>query len=463
MPASPYPVMAGTVIAAALVTGIKSDLPGDVIGTVTEPVHDTATGSYLLIPQGSRIFGKYNSQVAYGQSRVQVVWNRIILPDTSSLTLDNLAGTDPAVYAGLEDGVDWHWDRIFADAALTTLLGVGAELAAPQNRTGNQVIVAGRNSLQDSVNQVGQEMTRRNLNIQPTLTEQPSALLHVGSFEQRSGAPQVSAPERALLELLSEVGVRQPLPAVPATRPRGVVTLGGEARSGHAADGQRAALGVSIGRWPAGAQAMNQTYLDTARLLTQVAPLVFVDDTFALKGGTAINLFVRDMPRLSVDLDLVFPDHTLPSDEALARINEAVRQAAERLKKRGFQTHAPAAAAGETKLLVRRGSIQVKVEVNFVMRGTVQPVRRASLTPTARDVLMADLDIPVVSLEDVYGGKLVAALDRQYPRDLFDVMQLVAHEGITPGIRRAFVVYLSSSNRPIHEVLFTPLRDIQPF
>lgn len=206
---------------------------------------------------------------------------------------------------------------------------------------------------------------------------------------------------------------------------------------------------------------MNQTYLDSARLLTQVAPLVFVEDTFALKGGTAINLFVRDMPRLSVDLDLVFPDHTLPRDEALARINEVVRQAAERLKKRGFQTYMPAAAAGETKLLVRRGSIQVKVEVNFVMRGTVRPVRRASLTPAARDVLMADLEIPVVSLEDVYGSKLVAALDRQHPRDLFDVMQLFAHEGITPGIRRAFVVYLSSSNRPIHEVLFTSLRDIR--
>jgi type IV secretory pathway VirB10-like protein len=174
MPTSPYQVMAGTAIAAALVTGIKSDLPGDVIGTVTEPVYDTATGRYLLIPQGSRIFGKYNSQVAYGQSRVQVVWNRIILPDTSSLTLDNLAGTDPAGYAGLEDGVDWHWDRIFAGAALTTLLGVGAELAAPENRQGgDRVIVAGRDSLQDSVNQAGQEMTRRNINIQPTLTERP--------------------------------------------------------------------------------------------------------------------------------------------------------------------------------------------------------------------------------------------------------------------------------------------------
>lgn len=206
---------------------------------------------------------------------------------------------------------------------------------------------------------------------------------------------------------------------------------------------------------------MNPAYLETARLLTQVAPLVFADDTFALKGGTAINLFVRDMPRLSVDLDLVFSDHTLPRDAALARINEAVRQASERLKKRGFQTHAPAALAGETKLLVRRGSVQVKIEVNFVMRGTVRPVRRAALTPAARDTLMADLEIPVVSLEDVYGGKLVAALDRQHPRDLFDVMQLFAHEGITPGIRRAFVVYLASSNRPVHEVLFPPLRDIR--
>lgn len=207
---------------------------------------------------------------------------------------------------------------------------------------------------------------------------------------------------------------------------------------------------------------MNQTYLDTARLLTQVAPLVFADGAFALKGGTAINLFIRDMPRLSVDLDLVFPDHSLPRDEALARINEAIRQSAERLKTRGFQTHALATAdAGETKLLVRRAGIEIKVEVNFVMRGTVHPVRSAALTPTARDTLLADLEIPVVSLEDVYGGKLVAAMDRQHPRDLFDVMQLFAHEGITAGIRRAFVVYLASHNRPVHEVLFPTLRNIE--
>ena len=174
MPASPYQVMAGTVIAAALVTGIKSDLPGDVIATVTEPVYDTATGRFLLIPQGSRILGKYNSQVSFGQSRVQMVWNRIILPDTSSLTLDNLVGTDPAGYAGLEDEVDQHWGRIFAGAALTTLLGIGAELAAPENRqNGNRIVIAGRDGLQDSVNQVGQEMTRRNMNIQRTLTARP--------------------------------------------------------------------------------------------------------------------------------------------------------------------------------------------------------------------------------------------------------------------------------------------------
>ena len=174
MPASPYQVMAGTVIAAALVTGIKSDLPGDVIATVTEPVYDTATGRFLLIPQGSRILGRYNSQVSFGQSRVQMVWNRIILPDTSSLTLDNLVGTDPAGYAGLEDDVDRHWGRILAGAALTTLLGVGAELAAPENRqNGNRIVIAGRDSAQDIINQVGQELTRRNMNVQPTLTARP--------------------------------------------------------------------------------------------------------------------------------------------------------------------------------------------------------------------------------------------------------------------------------------------------
>jgi predicted nucleotidyltransferase component of viral defense system len=207
---------------------------------------------------------------------------------------------------------------------------------------------------------------------------------------------------------------------------------------------------------------MNQLYLDSARLLTRVAPVVLVDDTFALKGGSAINLFVRHMPRLSVDLDLVFPNYTLPREQALRHINDAIRQSVERLKKQGFQTHAPATPdSGETKLLVRRGAIEVKIEVNFVLRGTVNPVRTASLTQNERDTLQADIEIPVVSLEDMYGGKLVAAMDRQHPRDLFDVLQLFAHEGITAGIRRAFVVYLASHNRPVHEVLFPSLRDIR--
>ena len=206
---------------------------------------------------------------------------------------------------------------------------------------------------------------------------------------------------------------------------------------------------------------MNQLYLDTARLMTQVAPFVFEESIFALKGGTAINLFLRDMPRLSVDLDLVFIDHRPSRDEALTSINAAIRNARNRLEARGFQVRAGAAEdAGETKLFVRRDKIEVKIEVNYIMRGTVHPVQTASLTPKAKEALLADLELPILSLEDVYGGKLVAAMDRQHPRDLFDVMQLFSHEGITPGIRRSFVVYLVSHNRPIHEVLFPNKKDI---
>jgi type IV secretion system protein VirB10 len=179
-PVSPYLVTAGTVIPAALITGINSDLPGQVIASVTEPVYDTATGRYLLIPQGSKLIGRYDSQVAFGQQRVLLVWMRLILPDASSIALDKLPGVDAAGYAGLEDAVNWHWDKLLSGAALSTLIGVGAELAAPQNRTdGNQVIVAARGSVQDSVNQVGQEITKRNLNVQPTLTIRPGFPVNV--------------------------------------------------------------------------------------------------------------------------------------------------------------------------------------------------------------------------------------------------------------------------------------------
>jgi len=180
LPVSPYQVMAGTVIPAALVTGINSDLPGQVIANVTEAVYDTATGRYLLIPQGSRLMGRYDSQVSFGQRRVLLVWTRLILPDTSSIALDRLPGIDPAGYAGLEDGVDWHWDQILAGAALSTLLGVGAELAAPGNRSDSSpVVVAVRQGVQDTVNQVGQDITKRNMNIQPTLSIRPGFAMRV--------------------------------------------------------------------------------------------------------------------------------------------------------------------------------------------------------------------------------------------------------------------------------------------
>lgn len=174
VPRSPYEVMAGTVIPAALLTGINSDLPGQIIATVTGNVYDTVTGAHLLIPQGSRLLGQYDSQVAAGQRRVLLVWTRIILPDGSSLVLDRLPGVDLAGYAGLEDGVDQHWKQVFTGAVLATLIGVNTELASP-NRSGDSgsIIIATRDSAQDTVNQIGQQLTRRNLNQQPTLTIRP--------------------------------------------------------------------------------------------------------------------------------------------------------------------------------------------------------------------------------------------------------------------------------------------------
>jgi predicted nucleotidyltransferase component of viral defense system len=207
---------------------------------------------------------------------------------------------------------------------------------------------------------------------------------------------------------------------------------------------------------------MNETYLATARLLIDIAPILFTSGSFALKGGTAINLFLREMPRLSVDLDLVFTDHRLPRVEALTAINEALRTARDQFAKRGFKVQASSAAdAGETRLLVQRDTLAVKVEVNTVIRGTVYPTQTMGLSTVASETLMADLDLTLLSPDEVYGGKLVAALDRQHPRDLFDVMQLFAHGGITPPIRRSFVVYLASHNRTIHEVLFPRRKDIR--
>lgn len=176
-PRSPYQVMAGTVIAASLVTGINSDLPGRVIAQVTENVYDSVSGRYLLIPQGSRLLGAYDSVVAYGQSRALIVWQRLILPDGSSIEVENLPATDAAGYAGLKDAVDHHTGRLIRGIALSTLLGVGTEFTF--GRDESDIVAAIRGSAQDNANRAGQRITERNLNIQPTITIRPGWPLRV--------------------------------------------------------------------------------------------------------------------------------------------------------------------------------------------------------------------------------------------------------------------------------------------
>ncbi|ABA04124.1 conjugation TrbI-like protein [Nitrobacter winogradskyi Nb-255] len=169
--ASPYVVQAGTVIPAALITGIKSDLPGTITAQVTEQVYDTPTGKQLLIPQGARLIGQYDSQVAFGQSRVLLVWNRIIMPNGTSIVLERQQGADAQGYSGLEDDVDYHWGQLFKAAILSTLLGVGTEIGASNNE--NEIARAIRQSSQDTDSDVGRQLIRRQLNIQPTLTIRP--------------------------------------------------------------------------------------------------------------------------------------------------------------------------------------------------------------------------------------------------------------------------------------------------
>ncbi|HWM81996.1 MAG TPA: TrbI/VirB10 family protein [Pseudolabrys sp.] len=169
--ASPYVVQAGTVIPAALITGIKSDLPGTITAQVTEQVYDTPTGKQLLIPQGARLIGQYDSQVAFGQSRVLLVWNRIIMPNGTSIVLERQPGADAEGYSGLEDDVDYHWGQLFRAAILATLLGVGTEIGSSNNQ--NEIARAIRQSGQDTASDVGRQLIRRQLNIQPTLTIRP--------------------------------------------------------------------------------------------------------------------------------------------------------------------------------------------------------------------------------------------------------------------------------------------------
>ncbi|KJC56175.1 conjugal transfer protein TraI [Bradyrhizobium sp. LTSPM299] len=175
-PASSFVVQAGNIISASLITGIRSDLPGQITAQVTENVYDSPTGRFLLVPQGTRLIGVYDSQVSFGQSRVLLVWSRLIMPNGRSIVLERQPGADTAGYAGLEDEVDNHWGALFKAAFLSTLLGVGSELGAGSDSgTGNNggLIQALRLGTSDSLNQTGQKIVQRNLNVQPTLTIRP--------------------------------------------------------------------------------------------------------------------------------------------------------------------------------------------------------------------------------------------------------------------------------------------------
>ncbi|MEY9181348.1 TrbI/VirB10 family protein [Bradyrhizobium sp. USDA 313] len=169
--ASPYVVQAGTVIPAALITGIRSDLPGQVTAQITEAVYDSPSGKYLLVPQGAKLIGQYDSSVAFGQSRILLIWTRIIMPDGNSIVLERQPGADTGGYAGLEDEVDNHWGMLFKAAVLSTMLSVGAEAGTSQNE--NNLVQAIRSGASNSISQTGQQIVQRQLNIQPTLTIRP--------------------------------------------------------------------------------------------------------------------------------------------------------------------------------------------------------------------------------------------------------------------------------------------------
>ncbi|KFC62037.1 Conjugative transfer protein TrbI [Devosia sp. LC5] len=169
-PASPYVLQAGAVIPAALITGIRSDLPGQITAQVTQHVYDSPTGRLLLIPQGTRIIGEYSNDVGFGQRRVLLVWSRLIFPNGRSIVLERQPGADTQGYAGLEDGVDYHWWDLMRAAGLSTLLAVGAELATDDE---DRLIRAIRDGAQDTINDAGQQIIRRQLQIAPTLTIRP--------------------------------------------------------------------------------------------------------------------------------------------------------------------------------------------------------------------------------------------------------------------------------------------------
>lgn len=169
-------LLAGSVIPAALITGIRSDQPGLVTAQVTQNVHDSLTGRRLLIPQGARLIGDYQSDVGFGQRRVMLTWRRLILPDGRSIVLERQPASDASGYAGLEDRVDYHWGGVLKAAFVSTLLGAGGELGAGDD---SNLVRALRRGSQDSINRAGEEIVSRELGIRPTLTIRPGFLVRV--------------------------------------------------------------------------------------------------------------------------------------------------------------------------------------------------------------------------------------------------------------------------------------------
>ena len=170
-PASANVLQAGAIIPAALITGIRSDLPSQITAQVTENVFDSPTGRILLVPQGTRILGQYDNGVGFGQRRVLLAWNRLIFPNGRSIVLERQPGADTEGYAGLEDGVNYHWGELFKAAALSTLLSIGAEAGTSQGE--NNLVQAMRSGASNSISQTGQQIVGRQLTIAPTLTIRP--------------------------------------------------------------------------------------------------------------------------------------------------------------------------------------------------------------------------------------------------------------------------------------------------
>lgn len=206
---------------------------------------------------------------------------------------------------------------------------------------------------------------------------------------------------------------------------------------------------------------MDKSYADTVRLLLSIAPDVFAGGLFAMKGGTALNLFVHDMPRLSVDIDLVYLNHADSRQVALANIDREMAALRDRLNARNLTVAAvPRTLEGDSTLLINKGAVQVKVEANFVFRGTVLPPVNRALSQKTADAFAAELEVPLLAVDELYGSKFVAAMDRQHPRDLFDVLQMYEAGGISDAAVECFVTYLAGHKRPIHEVLFATAKDV---